>query len=85
MFTYRAQSILWKPLVSCTVNLVETDLVETSVSMFTYRAQSIISWSNQFFRPPNHTAPVQARQSLRSLSVPAAEHDRTYGWIRPKG
>ena len=36
------------------------------------------------FRPLIHPAPIQVRQSLRSLSVPVAEHDWTYGWIRPK-
>ena len=46
-------------------------------------AQLVTSWSNRFFRPLIRPAPIQARQSLRSLSVPVAEHERTYGWIRP--
>ena len=40
--------------------------------------QLITIWSNQFFRPPIHTAPIQVHQSVRSLLVPVAEHDRTY-------
>ena len=46
--------------------------------------QLITIWSNQLLRPPVHTAPIQARQSLRSPSVAVAEHGRTHGWIRPK-
>ena len=33
---------------------------------------------------PIHTAPIQVRQSLCSLSVPVAKHKRTNGWIRPQ-
>ena len=35
-----------------------------------YLTQLITSRSNQFFRPLVHPAPIQARQSLRPLSVP---------------
>ena len=54
----------------------------------TYLTQLITNWSN-YFRPliiRVHPAPtrIQVRQPVRSLSVPVAEHDRTYGWIRPK-
>ena len=51
----------------------------------TLHTLSIISYSNQFFlRPLIHTAPIQVRQSLCSLSVPVAKHKRTNGWIRPQ-
>ena len=36
------------------------------------------------FRPLIQPALIQVRQSLRSLLAPVAEHDRTFGWIRPK-
>ena len=34
------------------------------------------SRQSHFFRPPIHPAPIQARQSTRCLSVPAAQHGR---------
>ena len=46
--------------------------------------QLITDWSNEFSWPLIHPAPIQVSQSLRSLSVPVTEHDRTYGWTRPK-
>ena len=50
--------------------------------MFSYRAQPILYQSISPFGPPIHTAAIQVHRSLRSLSVPVAEHDRTCGWIR---
>ena len=71
--SFKVDPVLFVHLLT-TDNFPQTDDCHVFYAVYNWLVKLVLSASH----------PFQVRQSPRSVSVSVAEHDRTYGWIRPK-